>query len=341
VLDFSSGLFLCQECSNAYVNDPNAPQKETYTLQLVDNTRDLKLAMDNLRRSNVQLSAKSIGNQQLRAGIYDLLQKVRGSKGGKYSAAAQPITSNLPSENFALGIGSKRLAGTGRTVGIKVKKLEQQGVVESAAQARNYLVGGGDGARGTDEGDFLFLKNAMGHEMQFTVERGGGARAQLLATRRRRRRKLMDAAASRVGASLPLYLQVAEARRRRQEAELAKQKDGKNKTNTNLTLDFLLDNIGRNGKTDTTAATSSVPDDVSLEEYSDMEPELILVDELDEVRKLPEDMRLASFQAQYKVEVDRQVKLLEVDEMEAPGSPLRTSMEDEDRAVVWEDGGYE
>lgn len=345
VLDFSSGLFLCQECSIAYENDPNAPAKETYTLQLVDNTRDLKLAMDNLRRSNVQLSSKSIGNQQLRAGIYDLLQKVRGSKGGKYSAAAQPITSNLPSENFALGIGSKRLAGTGRTVGIKVKKLEQQGVVESAAQARNYLVGGGEGARGTDEGDFLFLKNAMGHEMQFTVERGGGARAQLLATRRRRRRKLMDAAASRVGASLPLYLQVAEARRRRQEAELAKQKDGKNKTNTNLSLDFLMDNIGRMGQIELKAKAelSTVTDDVSLEESSDMEPELILVDELDEVRKLPEDKRIASFQAQYKVEVDRQVKLLELEEVEPPGSPRRasSSVEDEDQAVVWEDGEWE
>jgi transcription initiation factor IIE alpha subunit len=343
VLDFTSGLFLCQECSVAYENDPNAPAKETYTLQLVDNTRDLRLAMDNLRRSNVQLSAKSIGNQQLRAGIYDLLQKVRGSKGGKYSAAAQPITSNLPSENFALGIGSKRLAGTGRTVGIKVKKLELQGVVDSAAQARNYLVGGGDGvARGTDEGDFLFLKNAMGHEMQFTVERGGGARAQLLATRRRRRRKLMDAAASRVGASLPLYLQVAEARRRRQEAELAKQKDGKNKTNTNLSLDFLIDNIGRMGQIHAATTISTFPDDVSLGESVDMEPELILVDELDEVRKLPEDKRLASFQAQYKVEVDRQVKLLELEEVEPPGSPRRaSSVEDEDQTVIWEDGEWE
>jgi hypothetical protein len=287
----------------------------------------------------VQLSAKSIGNHQLRAGIYDLLQKVRGSKGGKYSAAAQPITSNLPSENFALGIGSKRLAGTGRTVGIKVKKLEQQGVVESAAQARNYLVGGGDGARGMDE-DFLFLKNAMGHEMQFTVERGGGARAQLLATVRRRRRKLMDAAASRVGASLPLYLQVEEARRRRQEEERAKQKDGKNKTNTAMTLDFLNDNIGRNGQIDTMtmAVESIVVDDASLGECSDAEPELILVDELDEIRKLPEANRLGIFQAQYKVEVGRQEKLLKLEVLEAPGSPGRSAFDDEDRAVVWEDG---
>jgi transcription initiation factor TFIIE subunit alpha len=113
VLDRTSGLFLCAECSRIYENDPNSPPLETYTLQLVDNTRELKQAIDNLRRVNVQLSAKFIGNHQMRAGIYDLLQKVRGK--GK-----APITSNLPSENFSLGIGSKRLAGTGRTAGIKV-----------------------------------------------------------------------------------------------------------------------------------------------------------------------------------------------------------------------------
>ena len=101
VLDYNSGLFLCQECSRKYENDPNKPEICTYTLQLVDNEKDLKIAMDNLRRLNIQLSAKSIGNQQLRPGIYDLLQKVRGK--GK-----APITSNLPSGNLCLGIGSKR-----------------------------------------------------------------------------------------------------------------------------------------------------------------------------------------------------------------------------------------
>ena len=58
--------------------------------------------------------------------MYDLVQKVRGK-------GRSPITSNLPSENFALGIGSKRLAGTGRTAGIKARKLEQQGVADSTS----------------------------------------------------------------------------------------------------------------------------------------------------------------------------------------------------------------
>jgi hypothetical protein len=93
IVDPYTGLFLCQECFLNYENDPVMSQKkEEYTLQLVDNAKDLKLAVDNIRRVNVQLSGKMVGSQQLRAGVYDLLQKVRGK--GK-----DPITSNLPSES--------------------------------------------------------------------------------------------------------------------------------------------------------------------------------------------------------------------------------------------------
>ncbi|KAL3905595.1 MAG: hypothetical protein SGARI_004384 [Bacillariaceae sp.] len=93
VIDPETGLFLCQECYLNFQNDPvMSEKKEEYTLQLIDNTKDLKLAIDNMRRVNVQLSGKMIGSQQLRAGVYDLLQKVRGK--GK-----DPITSNLPSES--------------------------------------------------------------------------------------------------------------------------------------------------------------------------------------------------------------------------------------------------
>ena len=360
VLDKMTGLFLCRECAMVYQNDPNRPPIETYTLQLVDNTRDLKQAMDNLRRVNVQLSSKYIGNDQLRAGIYDLLQKVRGK--------GKTITSNLPSENFSLGIGSKRLAGTGRTAGIKAKKLELQGVAQSADQARNYLVGGG--SKQSEEADLMFLKNAMGQEVQFTVERGGGARAQLLATRRRRLRKLMDAAASRVGATLPLHLALEEERKRKlaveEELERAaknQQTDGtvSNKKPKIMTLDFLQDNIGRNEE---------------MNDYSDQmngikewngsngnsgngnkglddtfEPELVVLadEESEALRQLSEESRLAAFQAQYKVEMDRQMQILGVSSGESPRravvaltagmatTPTAADTDDE-RSVVWEDG---
>lgn len=240
IVDRNTGLFLCQECFMNYEADPNAPEKDTYTLQLVDNTKDLRLAMDNMRRVTVQLSGKMIGNQQLRAGVYDLLQKVRGK--GK-----SPITSNLPSENFALGIGSKRLAGTGRTAGIKARKLEQQGVAASASAARNYLVGGGK--RSAEGSDLTFLKNAMGNEIAFSVEKGGGARANLLATRTRRRRKLMDAAATRVGASVSLDLRLKEQEKRKLEEEqkLKSEKNGnkREKGTSSVPLTFLNNNIGR------------------------------------------------------------------------------------------------
>lgn len=339
VLDPVKGLFLCQECSLNHENDPNPPPIETYTLRLVDNTKDLRLAMDNLRRINVQLSAKFIGNQQMRPGIYDLLQKVRGK--GK-----APITSNLPSENFALGIGSKRLAGTGRTAGIKAKKLEQQGVAESAAQAKKYLVGG---SRPSDDTDWLFLKNALGHEVQFTVERGGGARAQLLASKRRRRRKLMDAAATRVGANLPLHLRVEESRKRKMEAEAKKAAEsmavhGRKLMTAGSTLHFLKDNIGRNGLEDVAEQKKlslSAPDEKQLHDdnLEVLEPELVLADDMEELRQLSDESRMAAFQAQYKIEMDRQIQLLHLQNVEPLGTPRHgmVSSEGED-SICWEEG---
>ena len=340
VLDFSTGLFLCQECSRNYENDPHKPPLETYTLQLVDNEKDLKLAMDNLRRLNVQLSAKSIGNVQLRPGIYDLLQKVRGK--GK-----TPIISNLPSDNFSLGIGSKRLAGTGRTAGIKAEKMKKKGLAESSAEARKYLVGN---SRSSINGeDILFLKSAHGHEIQFTVEKGGGARAQVLATARsNRKRKLLDTAASRVGVSLPIPLQVEEALRRKAEEEERKllaaaseEKKAKRAATVAPTVpEFLLDNIGRgvdapatangaaksaNGTTNGNGSSSSE----GANGYSSP-PELVLDDEIEELRRIPEDHRIAAFQAQYKLEMERQSKLLQLTEA--------MQQAEEDELMEWEDG---
>ena len=70
----------------------------------------------------------------------------------------------------------------------------------------------------------MFLKSAHGHEIQFTVEKGGGARAQVLATvRTNRKRKLLDTAASRVGVSLPIPIRVEEALKRKAEEEERKE----------------------------------------------------------------------------------------------------------------------
>jgi hypothetical protein len=94
----------------------------------------------------------------------------------------------LPSENFALGLGSKRIAGTGRTTGIKAQKLEQQGLAGPANAARNILVGGKEGGGCSAEGsEMTFLKNAMGNEFAFNVAKGGGAWTTLLAAHTRQR----------------------------------------------------------------------------------------------------------------------------------------------------------
>ena len=362
-VDTNTGLFVCQECCKTYENDPNPPSLETYTLRLIDNTKDLRVAMDNLRRLSVQLSAKFIGNQQIRPGIYDLLQKVRGgvsSGGGTKSGPKAPITSNFPSENFALGIGSKRLAGTGRTAGIRAKKLEQQGVAESAAQAKTYLVNGSRTNRNNDDVELLYLKNALGHEIQFTVERGSGARAQLLASRQQRRqkqryrRKLMDAAAIRVGATvLPYHIRVEEAQKRIAAALTKKKlKESKNgASRPGAPLHFLDDNIGRSCLEDITekkTADANPPTATvvvaSENNNTNHESDMVLTDDTEELRRLPDEVRMTQFQSQYQMEVDRQAKILQLDTIESSSSsyvgssPRHGIISDDDTVIAWEDG---
>lgn len=322
VLDHETGYFLCLDCAKLFENDPNPPPRAEYTLQLVDNEKDLKLAVDNLRRLNVQLSGKTIGNRQLRVGIYDLLQKVRGGKG------KAPISSNLPSENFSLGIGSKRIEGTGRTMAMKVSKMQKEGLAQSAEQARAQLVGGGRRSNDDDE-NLLNLTSAHGQKIFLTVERGAGSRAQVLARQKLRMRKLMDAAASRVGATLPIPLRVQQSLKRKAEAAAAaaaaaEEEHGtvkkKRKPVAPTVPDFLFDNIGR-GMHERTAAedledwdASTVGTNGSKNNGTDKsnEPELVWIGDDEEWAQLPEETRIATFQAQYKMEMARQEKILDL-----------------------------
>ena len=338
VIDGETGLFLCQFCSKIFENSPNPPLDE-YTLKLVDNEKDLNLAVDNLRRLNVQLSGKSIGNHQLRAGIYDLLQKCRGGRG------KDPISSNLPSENFALGIGSKRIEGTGRTMAMKVKKMAEQGLANSAAEAREYLVGGGRRSNNGLAGEnLMFLKSAHGHEIQLTVERGAGSRAQVLARQKLRLRKLMDAAASRVGASLPIPVRVAESLKRKAEAAAAaaaaaEASNKKAKTAMASVPDFLNDNIGRAAHERTVAEdVDDWDEDNGADEKNDNgerhEPDLIWDDDMEKWVSMPEEERISTFQREYKVEMARQEKMLNL--KSGATSPSRPQDQDDD--IPWEDG---
>jgi hypothetical protein len=334
-------------------------QKEKYTLQLIDNTKDLKLAMDNMRRVTVQLSGKMIGSQQLRAGIYDLLQKVRGK--GK-----DPITSNLPSENFALGRGSTRLAGTGRTAGIKARKLEQQGVAGSANAARDILVGaagtkkqgmGGD----ANLSDLTFLKNALGNEIAFAVEKGGGARANLLSQRHpnpnRKRQKLMDSAATRVATTIPLetvYLQTQkeQSKQKKVKEEKTEGDESKDKKKKDLpgveNMDWLSNNISREGldvelerlrKQDMEQESFDDSDHLHLGDHH--EDEIIIWNDDDMMTTLlDENARKAAFQALYAKEMARQAELLKLDnDATALISPRSGGaiISQDDESVVWED----
>ena len=329
VIDLTTGLFLCQECVNAHANNPDPPPKETYTLQLVDNTKDLKLAMDNMRRVNTQLSSKMVyigheQQQQLRPGIYDLLQLIR-NKGNNSGA----LTSNLPTENRSMDIGSKRLEGTGRTAGIRWKK-------------RKYL----GGSTRTDEGeqDLTFLKNAMGQQIALEVEKGGGARANLLATRGRRRRKLMDAAASRVGVALDaitqLSLELKQRKLKQQQEDKENASKNRKSKKASMTLAFLHNNINRkdydlnNNLDDSDSESSDSDDDSSDGMYVDCNEEMI---------QLTEDERRTTFQALYKNELARQQKLLfsslsPQHHKSTNGDDMNGKATGDDHDIIWEDG---
>jgi transcription initiation factor TFIIE subunit alpha len=388
MVDTQTGLFLCLECVALFENDPKAVPRDEYTLQLIDNEQDLKLAVDRLRRLNTQLSAKAIGNHQLRPGLYDLLKKVKGEKG------SPPITSNLPWENKYFHRGSTRIEGTGRTMAMKVSKMQKEGIAQSAAQAREFLVGGGRRAMtGGDAGDstnddtttsLLFLKSAHGHEIRLLVERGAGSRAQVLARKNLETRKLMDAAAARVAASLPIPLRVQEHWKRKAAAEAeaeaeaaaadeeedeVENDDHKNtgakrkkiKRKVPAVPDFLVDNIGRlahersfsdgvygtttttndsgNGGTTTTDRTinGSGTNGTNGGKHNNHEPELVWSDDLEEWAQLPEETRIATFQAQYKAEMARQEKILQLKSEATSPRPLDVSSSSTEEEV-WEDG---
>eukprot|EP00978_Attheya_sp_CCMP212_P003974 scaffold8467_cov59-Attheya_sp.AAC.4 len=358
VLDPLTGLFLCRECVASHAANPNAPPKDTYTLQLVDNTRVLRKAVDDMRRVSVQLTAKAAATggasgththttQQLRAGVYDLLQKVRSHGRG--------LTSNFPSENLALGIGSNRLAGTGRTAGIKAKKLAQQGVVTGAASVRNYL---GGATRSEEGSDLTFLKNAMGEEVAFEVEKGGGARANLLATQGRKRSKLMDAAASRVGIDIPPGIKLLMSRKRAKVEERAKNGGASNKkAKGSAGFSFLQNNIGRASleqdeeiqilrrkkQEDDAKDEGDTDDDNDDDDDDDRSP---MMDGDEQLWRMEEEERRSRFQAQYKLEKARQMEFIKPTERELTGSthlaPLLVSDDcetdmDYDQTVQWED----
>jgi hypothetical protein len=344
--------------------------------------------MNDMRRVRVQLSSKTLmlgggsgggsgGQAQattivLRPGIFDLLQKVRSStnsninsnnnnnaKGGGGNIPSEPITSNLPSENMSMGIGSKRIAGTGRTAGILLKKQQKQGIVDLGNSSNGVVAaataaGGGGGMRHYDE--LTYLKNAIGQEIAFQLEKGGGARAHLLATKGYVRSNLIDTAAMKVGLDIGCVARLVcterEVRNKRRREEEEKQQQqieqdemknnggGTAATTSKLMkkkkklkspgeeLHFLQDNLGFDtlqSKSKYNETSDDDNDDDDQHHHHQVKDSYYVSDETDEYRNLPEEERKVKFQSQYKAEVERQKHLLGL-------------MNDEDvEGIAWED----
>jgi hypothetical protein len=351
VVDQETNDFLCIYCYNNYKHDQSMPRTD-YTLTLLDNTKELKIAKNNLRRFEVQMKGKMIGDQQLRPGIFELLRKTRGK--GK-----EPITSNLPSENYALGRGSKRIVGTGRTAAIKARKLEQQGVAQSAQDAQKILVGGKHSA----EGDLMFLKNAMGNNIGLRVEKGSGFRAKHLVTTKRQRQKLMDAAAARVGTSVPLDHLIKEMAKRRQEEEERKKNGSSEGSKPEATsngarqlpgmsnMDWLSNNISRQDL-DIEMERLRQKD---MDQYSDDDDDdgngdggidVIILEgpEDDDALYLKdEETRKATFQHLYFREIGRQQEILQLKpeattgSLTSPSARRLSGVSTDGESIAWED----
>jgi transcription initiation factor IIE alpha subunit len=285
MVDYTSGLFLCRECFKRHENNPDPPSMDSYTLQLVDNTKDLNAAMDNIRRLNSQLSAKRIGNQQLRAGIYDLMQKVRTQKG--------PLSSNLPSENRAMGIGSKRLAGTGRTASIKAKKLAQQ--LGSAA---------GINLEGNKSEDNIlelnFLKNSSGEKVTISLEKGATPKALLLCSRPPFDKDNMIVMVTTMTAGTDILHRNSGFSDNRERKRLKVSHEKNDTSNAINSLYFLHNNIGALKEA---KSRGHEVDKDDTPPHRDMVPLLENEDQIDEEHR-------AAFQANYAAEITRQRSLL-------------------------------
>jgi hypothetical protein len=160
----------------------------------------------------------------------------------------------------------------------------------------------------------------------------------------------MDAAASSVGATLPLPMRVEKRRLQKAEEEAAAVAAAEEKDGTKVklikagdTLDFLKDNIGIKAIRKQEAEELMVLEPADVEDEDDdwedvdlSPPELVLADDMEELRNVPDDARMATFQAQYKLEMERQANLLEL-----PDSSPRhagSMMTEEDEDLLWEDG---
>lgn len=153
----------------------------------------------------------------------------------------------------------------------------------------------------------------LGQQIAFEVEKGGGARANLLAKGGRSREKLLDSAAVRVGVELDVVTALAMRHKRRREEEENQDEEAKKKKQAmNETLAFLKNNIGRNDlemdmDKDGNGNGNARRLEREEEDYneSDEDEDFVVVDSDDEWADMTEDVRRATFQERYKREKAR------------------------------------
>jgi len=210
-------------------------------------------------------------------------------------------------------------------------------LLDSKGNIRKYL----GGTTGSD--DLNYLKNAMGQQLAFEVEKGGGARANLLATGGRSRSQLLEEAAIRVGVELDLVSALAKRhKRKREEEERQDEAAIKRREAQNKTLMFLRNNIGRNEEGEEARAQRLKLEAEDEDNDSDLEDIAVVMDSDEDAPQISDDVRRATFQASYKRELARQKQLLGLSNKggaytDSNAQLIPNGDEDED-GVNWEEG---
>jgi transcription initiation factor TFIIE subunit alpha len=233
-VDFDTKMFLCAECK--FNNDASLDPKDPTTYQLlpVDDEEELKKSMNDMAKVKKQLSEEKYPNSDkiMREGLMELLHKIRSSK--------VPLSSNLPSENYALGRGSKRIEGTGRTATAKAKMAAK----EAEALGLDPEEEAQRGKNSSDAMNVLYLKGAHGDEFNLVIDQEGGAEAVAMASRGKKRGldEIQEAARTN-------YEREVDAVMRNQKAKEAdeRKKNRRLGKGANSDMDFLVDKTIRGG----------------------------------------------------------------------------------------------
>ncbi|GMI32835.1 hypothetical protein TrCOL_g9903 [Triparma columacea] len=308
-VDPISKMFVCAICKQRNDGELEPDDVKSYTLFVKDDKERVKEAVDDLKRVQMECTEETEGRGKakvelkqggmlgqvdkgedgwttnyggapggglIRGGIMELLQKVRSS--------SRTLSSNYPSDNYALGRGAKRIEGTGKTATALAKRLKKEGEEEE------------EGAKVYKESDtsLLYVRGAGGAESKLKVQ-GGGQDAAMAAIRNLR-------GESGGGTAVDAHEENWERERLGRVREMERlEKEGRKKRKVDGGMEWLVDEgIRGEGERDPRLRRGEGEEKGEEEEEEDRRKEVL--EERDEEQR--------RYKEAYELELERQKKLL-------------------------------